>query len=229
MSQVDERSLGERTIERTGPEPPAQPPDVAPQEVLLGAGGDPQMLGLPIFVVGSIALGFAEVGVVSPAGLGTIIPIISLATGLGLLLSTLWAIFLGQSIVAAIFGIFAGFWISLAFFLLGVFHNWFAIPTADVVHAEELFFISWGIIIFFLLIPMLRLPAVYPLITIFILVALVLVILGLETPGSASTYDHLAGIAVFIFAGLGGVAFLHVGSVAMGGPASPPLGPPLLK
>lgn len=133
MSQVQAGTVGARTIEHTGPEPPAQPVAAVPQEVLLGAGGDPLLLGLPIFVVGSIALGFAEVGVVSPAGLGTIVPIISLATGLGLLLSTLWAIFLGQSIVASIFGIFAGFWISLAFFLLGVFHNWFAIPTADVV------------------------------------------------------------------------------------------------
>lgn len=64
---------------------------------------------------------------------------------------------------------------------------------------------------------------------IFILVALVLVILGLESPGSATTLDHLAGIAVFIFAGLGAVAFLNVSSIAMGGPATPPLGPPLLK
>ena len=230
MSDVgDSRSVGEAAIEPNAPEPAAGTAEVAPQGVLLGAGGDPLLLGLPIFVVGSIALGFAEVGVVSAAGLGTIIPIISLATGLGLIISTLWAIFLGQSIVASIFGIFAGFWISLAFFLLGVFHNWFAIPMTDVVHAEELFFISWGIIIFFLLIPVLRLPAVYGLVVIFILVALVLVILGLETPGSVSTYDHLAGIAVFIFAGFGGVAFLNVSSIAMGGPAVPPLGPPLLK
>ncbi len=229
MSELEDRDVGRGAIEHTGPEPPAQAAVVAPQGVLLGAGGDPLLLGLPIFVTGSIALGFAEVGVVSPAGLGTIIPIISLATGLGLLLSTMWAIFLGQSIVAAIFGIFAGFWISLAFFLLGVFHNWFAIPTTDVVHAEELFFITWGIIIFFLTIPELRLPAVYPMINIFILLALVLVILGLESPGSVSTFDHLAGIAVFIFAGLGSLAFLNVSSIAMGGPASPPLGPPLVK
>ena len=226
---VGERGVGEAAIEPTGPEPAAGTGEIAPQGVLLGAGGDPLMLGLPIFVVGSFALGFAEVGVVSAAGLGTIIPIISLATGLGLLVSTLWAIFLGQSIVASIFGIFTGFWLSLSFFLLGVYHSWFAIPMTDVVHAELIFFISWAMIIFFLLIPVLRLPAVYPLIIIFILIALVLVILGLEFPGSVSTLDHLAGIAVFVFAGLGGLAFLNVGSVAMGGPASPPLGPPLLK
>jgi hypothetical protein len=44
-----------------------------------------------------------------------------------------------------------------------------------------------------------------------------------------STLNHLAGICVFIFAGLGLVAWLNVGSVAMGGPASPPLGPPVIR
>ena len=175
------RSVGEAAIEDLAPEAPATPPGI-PQGVLVGAGGDPLLLGLPIFVVGSIALGFAEIGVVSAAGLGAIIPIISLATGIGLLLSTLWAIFLGQSIVASIFGIFAGFWISLAFFLLGVFHGWFLIPPTQIVNSEKLFFITWAIIIFFLTIPVLRLPVIYPAINAFIILALILVVLGLEYP-----------------------------------------------
>ena len=32
-----------------------------PQGVVVGAGGDPQVLGIPVFVLGSIALGFALV------------------------------------------------------------------------------------------------------------------------------------------------------------------------
>jgi hypothetical protein len=228
MAQVGHRSVGADAIEHYAPEPPAQPV-TEPQGVLLGAGGDPLMLGLPIFIVGSLALGFALVGVVSSAGLGTIIPVISAATAVGLFVSTFWAIFLGQSIVACIVGLFCGYWASLAVFLLGVFHGWFALPAADVVHAQELFFISWSIVFFFLFLISLRLPAVYPGIVGFVVLALVLVVLGLESPGSVSTFDHLAGIAVFIFAGLGSLAWLNVGSVAMGGPASPPLGPVLLK
>ena len=224
----DERSVGEAAIERTTPEPPAEEP--AASGVLLGAGGDPLILGLPIFIIGSIALGFALVGVVPAAtSLGSIIPEIAAATAFGQFVSARWAIGLGQSIVACIFGIFTGFWGSLTLLLLGLFHGWFAIPPTEVVHAELLFYISWDILIFFLLIITLRLPAVYPGIIFFIVVAVTLVVLGLEYPGSVSTFFHLAGISTFVFCGLGMVAWLNVGSVAMGGPASPPLGPPIIK
>ena len=140
----------------------------------------------------------------------------------------MWAIFLGQSIVACILALFSGYWASLAVFLLGVFHGWFAIPTADVVHAQLLFFISWDIVFLFLFVITLRLPAIYPAIIAFIIAAVTFVVLGLEFPGSVSTWDHIAGICTFAFAGLGFVAWLNVGSVAMGGPATPPLGPPIV-
>ena len=229
MSDVDDRSAGQRAIEHTGPEPSAQPPVSAPTGVLFGAGGDPLILGLPIFVVGSIGLGFALVGVVSAKGLGTIIPLIAAATAIGQWVSCRWAIGLGQSIVACIFGIFGGFWTSLAVLLLGLNHGWFAIPPTDLVHAQLVFFISWDILIFFLLIPVLRLPLVYIGVIVFVIAALTLVVLGLEYPGSVSTFDHLAGICVFIFAGFGAIGFLNVSSIAMGGPPSPPLGPPAIK
>jgi hypothetical protein len=199
----------------------------APMEVLVGAGGDPLILGLPAFVVGSIALGFVEVGYVS--SLGSFVPIVAAATAIGLWVSCRWAIGLGQSIVAAIFGVFAGFWTSLAFLVLGLNHGWFVIAPADLVHTEIIYFIAWDIVLFLLLIPMLRLPVVYIGVIVFVVVALTLVILGLEYPGSVSTFNHLAGIAIFIFAGFGAVAFVNVGNIAMGGPPIPPLGPPLLK
>jgi hypothetical protein len=60
-------------------------------------------------------------------------------------------------------------------------------------------------------------------------VALTLVVLGLEYSGSVTTFDHLAGVAIFMFAGLGAWGFLNVGAIAMGDPPLPPLGPPLLK
>jgi uncharacterized protein len=228
MSDVSRRSEGEAVIEHTGPEPDAQLAGVA-TGILVGAGGDPLILGLPIFVVGSIALGFVETGYVSAASLGSFVPIVAAATAIGQWVCCRWAIGLGQSIVACIFGIFGGFWTSLAFLVLGLNHGWFVIPTADLVHTEIIYFLSWDIIIFFLLIPVLRLPLVYIGVIVFVIVALTLVILGLEYPGSVTTFDHLAGIAIFIFAGLGAWGFLNVGTIAMGGPPLPPLGPPLLK
>lgn len=229
MSDINEKSVGERAIEHTGPEPPAQPPLGPPQGVLIGAGGDPLIIGLPMFALGSIALGFALVGVVSSAGLGTIIPEIAAASAFWVFIGGLWAIGLGQSIVACIFGIFSGFWGSLTLFLLGLDHHWFAIPPADLVHAQLVFFISWDIVVFLLLIPVLRLPVVYVGVIVFVIAALTLVVLGLEYPGSVSTFNHLAGICTFIFAGLGLYAFLNVSSVATGGPPRPPLGPPVIK
>jgi uncharacterized protein len=228
MSDVSRRSEGEAVIEHTGPEPDAQLAGVA-TGILVGAGGDPLILGLPIFVVGSIALGFVETGYVSAASLGSFVPIVAAATAIGQWVCCRWAIGLGQSIVACIFGIFGGFWTSLAFLVLGLNHGWFVIPTADLVHTEIIYFLSWDIIIFFLLIPVLRLPLVYIGVIVFVIVALTLVVLGLEYPGSVTTFDHLAGIAIFIFAGLGAWGFLNVGTIEMGGPPLPPLGPPLLK
>ena len=55
---------------------------------------------------------------------GGALPIIILATGIGQLVATLWAAALGQSAVAAIFGIFSGFWLSYAALLVGLAHGW---------------------------------------------------------------------------------------------------------
>jgi hypothetical protein len=94
--------------------------------------GDPLSLGLPAFIVGSVALGMVLVGFVSPLGTGASLPIILAATALGLLISTLWAMAVGQSAVAAVLGVFAGFWLSYAFFVLGLQHGWFGVGIGDV-------------------------------------------------------------------------------------------------
>ena len=39
----------------------------------------------------------------------------------------MWAAALGQSAVAAVYGIFAGFWLSYAVLVLGLLHGWFAV------------------------------------------------------------------------------------------------------
>jgi hypothetical protein len=57
--------------------------------------GGPASVGLPTFVVGAIALGLALVGYVP--GTGAAIPIILVATGLGQLVTCIWAIALGES------------------------------------------------------------------------------------------------------------------------------------
>jgi succinate-acetate transporter protein len=90
-------------------------PQEAPAPPIVGPmAGDPAMLGLSSFIVGSIALGLGLVGVVPVGVLGAPLAIILAATALGLLLGAVWAAAVGQSAVAAVFGIFGTFWLSYA-------------------------------------------------------------------------------------------------------------------
>src|SRR5258708_22872469 len=102
----------------------------ATPEVSAPLAGDPLSLGLPSFIVGSVALGMVLVGFVSPLGAGASLPIILAATAAGLFISTLWAMGLGQSAGALVLGGFAGFWLSYPLPLLGLFHHWFGIRLA---------------------------------------------------------------------------------------------------
>src|SRR3954453_3537673 len=150
------------------PEPPAA---VAPV-------GDPAVLGLPIFVVGSIALAMGLVGYVSPAAAGSAIPIIFAAAGIGLLISAVWAAALGQTLVACIFGLFAGFWLSYSVLVIGLNHNWFAIPPEAVTKSVALFLISWGIVMGALTLATLRLPVAFTAVIALVVLALILLIIG---------------------------------------------------
>jgi len=69
---------------------PAAVPE-APAPVVGPMAGDPAMLGLGSFIVGSVALGLAIVGVVPAGVLGAPLAIILAATALGLLLAAVWA------------------------------------------------------------------------------------------------------------------------------------------
>jgi hypothetical protein len=203
---------------------------VAPSEVEPAApaavAGDPAVLGLPIFVAGSVALGLALVGYVPAAAAGSAIPIILAATGLGLIVSAVWAAALGQTLVACIFGLFAGFWWSYAALVLGLNHNWFAIPAADVTHSVALFQITWAVVMAALTIATLRLPVAFTAVVALVALALVLLIFG--TLNTDATLTKAAGYVTFAFAALGIYLFLSAASIATGGKGYP-LGSPIVK
>jgi succinate-acetate transporter protein len=208
------RSMVEREVARS----------TGPTGVVVGAGGDPLIIGLPIFAIGSLALGIALIGKVVPVtALGAIVPIVMFGTGLLLLVVTIWAALLAQTMVAGITGTFSGFWLSLGALLVGLQHNWYGIAPAQAAATQELFFIAWGALFLFLLIPCLRLPAVYPLV-----VALVVAATAL-----AATFAHtgntnlltIAGYVILTFAFLGFYAFINVALTATGAKRPmPPLG-----
>ena len=203
-------------------------PKAEPTGVVVGAGGDPLIVGLPIFAVGSLALGMSLTGLLPVGALGAVVPIITLATGLYLVISTVWAAMLGQTIVAGIFGTFSGFWLSLGGMLLGLQNGWYGIPAAQVVATQEMFFIAWGCLFTFLLIPCLRLPAIYPLIVGLVVAALAFGAAGLHT-GVTGLLD-IAGYIILAFAFLGFCAFVNVGLTSMGAKKPwPPLGKPVIS
>lgn len=191
--------------------------------------GDPQLVAIPVFTIASIALGLTLVEYVSRAALGTPLAIIIGTSGLFLLVSTIWAASVGQSFVASVTGTFSAFWISYAILVLGLLHNWFFIPPEDVGRTVAIFSIAFAAFFFIMTIAAFRLPFIYPAIIGLVTVALCLVAAAyLYTPVNEGLLTA-AGIAVLIFAALGASLSLTVMNLSLGGPASPPLGPVLVK
>ena len=187
--------------------------------------GDPAMLGLPSFIVGSVALGLVLVGVVPATAVGASLPIILAATSVGLLVAAIWSAAIGQSAVASIFGIFAGFWLSYAVLVLGLIHNWFGITPLAAVNTQKLFLITWLVIVVMLTLATLRLPLAFT--AVFALIDVALVLLLIATINASSGLLKTGGYVVLLFAALGVYVFFGSASVATGGKAFP-LGRPIL-
>jgi succinate-acetate transporter protein len=188
--------------------------------------GDPLSLGLPSFIVGSVALGMVLIGFVSPLGVGASLPIILAATALGLLISTFWAAALGQSAVALVLGVFAGFWLSYAFLILGLTHNWFGIGLADAKATQELFLTAWIVIMTMLTLATLRLAAAFTAVLALVDVALICVLIGVIQV--SANWLKAGGAVAFLFAAIGIYIFFGTASIATGGKAMP-LGKPVMK
>ena len=195
----------------------------------MAASGDPQTVAAPVFVIGSIALGIQLTQAISPIGLGSPIAILLGCTGLFLLLSTWWAASAGQSFVACFAGTFGGFWIGYSILVLGLLHGWFIVPPAAIANTVVTFSVTFAIFFVFLTLASLRLPIIYTLIFALVVLALCLVAAAYSmTPISTNTLK-VAGYIVFVFAALGMSLSWTVMNLSLGGPAFPPLGPPVIK
>lgn len=206
-----------RTAMDAGPDDAPRPEPTAP---------DPAILGLPAFSVGAIALGLSLTTFLPATAAAGILPIIMLATGLGLIIATLWAANLGQSILAGIFGSFAGFWLSYAALTLGLTHNWYGIQPADVKETVGTFLLCWALAAAVLTVATLRLPSAYTLLL--ALVTLALAIDAWAVYDASTTLAKLAGYVVLAFAASGVYLFMSATQVALGGP-SYPLGRPVIR
>jgi hypothetical protein len=197
----------------------------APQAVAVPE-PDPGVVGLPAFIAGAIALALTLTGYVSATSTGAAIPLVLLASGLGQLIATFWAIKLGQTAVAGINFIFGSFWLSYAFLALGLTHSWFGVGRADIKHTEAMFLIAWVVVVAALTLATLTLPVAFT--ALFVLVELAFVLSLVGTLATSSTASHLAGYAVFAFVIVG--LYLFVGAIRQATGGKPlPLGGPLQK
>jgi len=202
------------------------PREPAPQGVLVGAGSDPLVLGLPAVAIGLLTLGIYYSGFFTVSGLGTVVPVVMAMTGLFLLVATVWSIIVGLSLPAVVLGSVSGLALSLAALLLGVFHHWYAIPASGTVATEELFFIVWACLFLFLIVPCLRLAG-----AIAGAVGFVFVFLALAAAGTFEASPNVlmaAGAAALMVAFLGFYGFVSAALDATGFKGTPPLGKPLL-
>ena len=188
--------------------------------------GNPAALGLPCFIAGSVSLGLALVGVVPVSAIGAALPIILTATSIGLFLATIWAASLGQTAVASVFGIFAGFWLSYAVLVIGLTHNWFGIAPASVQATQELFLVAWLVVMVMLTLATLRLPLAFTAVFALVDVALLLVFLGVNQTSTGLL--NAGGYVALAFAAVGVYLYFDTVSQATGGPTLP-LGNPLLR
>ncbi|WP_020420249.1 acetate uptake transporter family protein [Amycolatopsis sp. ATCC 39116] len=188
--------------------------------------GDPALIGVPTFIVGAIALGLVLTGYVPAGAVGASIAIILPATGLGQLVAAIWAAALGQNAVAAVFGVFTGFWLSYAALVLGLIHGWFGITADAAVATQGLFLIAWLVTVVLLTLGTLRLPAAFTLLFTLIDIALALVLYGTVSGSTSAT--TAGGYVVFAFTAVGVYLFAGALSTATGGRGLP-LGRPVLR
>src|SRR6202451_3806683 len=193
--------------ESSQPATVTQPPPAEPPPVVGPMAGDPAIFGLGSFIVGSVALGLSLVGVVPAGVLGAPLAIILSATALGLLMATIWCAALGQSAVAAVFGIFGTFWLSYAVLVLALDHNWFAIALTAELDTVKLFLVSWLVAIVMLTVATLRLPSAFSVLFALVDLALLLLLLGYANASAAgvpsSGLIKTAGYVILVFAALG--------------------------
>jgi succinate-acetate transporter protein len=225
MTTVD-ATAGESGRPAVVEEAPAAPAVVGP------LAGDPSIFGLGVFIAGSVALGLGLVGVVPAGVLGAPLAIILAATALGLLMSAVWCAALGQSAVAAVFGIFGTFWLSYGVLVLGLDHAWFAITVSAVLATVKLFLVTWLVVIVMLTLATLRLPSAFTALFALVDLALLMLLLafaeasplGVPSSGLLKT----GGYVVLVFAALGVYLFFSASAAGTGGKPLP-LGTPLMK
>jgi succinate-acetate transporter protein len=149
---------------------------------------NPAPLGLGAFALTTFVLSMFNTGLVSSGGEPIVYALALAYGGLAQLLAGMWEFRTGNTFGATAFSSYGAFWIS--FF---IFVQFFAkqVPAADAGHAIGLYQIAWGIFTAYMFIPSLRTTAAVA--TVFALLALTFIVLGIGTAGAHSSIVKAGG------------------------------------
>jgi succinate-acetate transporter protein len=152
------------------------------------ATANPAPLGLAAFALTTFVLSMFNTGLVSSGGEPIVYALALAYGGLAQLLAGMWEFRTGNTFGATAFSSYGAFWLS--FF---VFVQFFAkeVPAADAGHAIGLYQIAWGIFTAYMFIPSLRTTAAVA--TVFALLALTFIVLGIGTAGDHSSIVKAGG------------------------------------
>lgn len=209
----------------TAPKEPVRLVHSADQPAAGPLAGDPGMLGLPSFIIGTVALGLIAIGVLPTAPTNAALPILLAATSVGLFLATIWAAITGQNAAAGIYGIFGGFFSSYAVLQLGMAHDWFGISPVSYVDTAKTFLICWMVVVTMLILATLRLPIIFT--AMFTLVDVTLLFSLLQLIHNSAAMQKATGWASLAVAAVGIYLFISAGFHDTGGKELP-VGKPIL-
>ncbi|MBB6377553.1 succinate-acetate transporter protein [Pseudonocardia eucalypti] len=189
--------------------------------------GNPALLGITGFLPGGLTLGLWLIGYLPTALPGGMIAAVSVSSGLFLLIATLWAARLEASTVSAVLGVYAAFWLSFGFMLMGLSNKWFGLTSPD--QAPQVlapYTLAWLIVFVFMTIATLRLPLVFTAGFVFVDVTFALVYANVVT--GTSVFATIAGFTTFVFCAVYAYILFDGLRQDLGAPELP-MGAPILR
>ncbi|MEU4672995.1 GPR1/FUN34/YaaH family transporter [Amycolatopsis sp. NPDC023774] len=187
--------------------------------------GNPGVIGVPTVIAGALGLGLVNVGALPGGATSAMLAILSTCTAVGLLITTVWAAALGQSVSASLFGVFFGFYASDVVLTLGLSHGWFGTSAVAATEAQVAWLWCWLITIVLVTLVTLRLPFSFTLMLGLVDVALALLLAGTAT--GANSLIRAGGVVVLAFVAVQVYLYADLMFTETGGRGLP-LGRPLI-
>ncbi|BBG04527.1 MULTISPECIES: GPR1/FUN34/YaaH family transporter [Pseudonocardia] len=208
--------------------PAAPPAAVAPPTA------NPALLGLICFLPAGITLGLWFVGYLDTTALpGGMIPALTFSAGLFMMIAAISALRVGDSVSAAIFGVFSAFWTSFGVLLMALNNGWIidagtgeALSTAQIGSIQSTYLLSFTLVFILLTLATLRLPLMFTIGFVLVDITFVLAYLGV-TAGNAGLFP-IAGITTFAFCAVFAYILFDAFGQTLGGRAMA-MGNPLVR